>query len=66
MGGGGTAVTASLLKTSSISGNTLRFEKGDSSFYDLTINTGSIEYLNDSASIQSIQVLNFDPEVAVK
>ena len=27
--------------------------------------SGSIEYLNDSASIQSIQVLNFDPEVAV-
>ena len=65
VGGGGTAVTASLLKTSSISGNTLTFEKGDSSTYDLIINTGSIEYLNDSASIQSIQVLNFDPDVAV-
>lgn len=40
-GGGGTIDTGSLMVTGSVSGNTLTFTKGDSSTFNLTVDTGS-------------------------
>ena len=40
-GGGGSTDTGSLLTTASVSSNTITFTKGDSSTFDITVDTGS-------------------------
>jgi hypothetical protein len=50
-GGGGTTDTGSLLANASVNSNTLTFTRGDSTTFDLTVNTGSGGGSTDTGSL---------------
>ena len=65
------ADTGSFYVSSSVNLNTVTFHQGDGTTESVTIDTGSsasgsaITYVNDSADISSIEVADFDTDVAV-
>jgi len=55
-GGGGTVDTGSLLNNASVSLNTITFTKGDTSTFDITVDTGSAAAVNTGSLLQTASV----------
>ena len=55
-GGGGTVDTGSLLNNASVSLNTITFQRGDSTTFDITVDTGSAATVNTGSLLQTASV----------
>ena len=60
-GGGGSTDTGSLLLTASISNSTITFTKGDSTTFNITVDTGSdTNIANTNLTLDDTRILNFN------